>query len=281
MESEKNNINDNKISKEKYKLISIHKQYLDDSETYEYSTKYKNDNSEKNNSISDEFNQKFKKSIGFFPKKIFIEKPEPDEKNIKNRKYSMEEHLIIKDFVPQLKPIEIHLVPSKLCLNKKGFKDLNNNKLNQNNTFISCPDSEEESDIGLSPINNSPLNKTGNIKKTRKILKRLKSGNIQKVMSRNVIESNCNIFKDYLKFEFDSEKDSFILDDNLLLYDDNDFFNYNVTNIDEDNNNEKVKENNDENKKENELQNPVKNDRINSCSILDVLKNRINFDENI
>ena len=273
MESENNNINENSISKDKYKALSIHKQFLDDSETYDNSTKYKNDNSEKNNSISDVSNTKFKKSIGFFPKKIFIEKPELDEKKVNNRKYSMEEHLIIKDFVPQLKPIEIHLVPSKLYLNKKGFKD---NKLNLNNSFISCPNSEEESDICLSPINNLPLNKKGNIKKTRKILKRLKSGNIQKVMSKNVIESNCNIFKEYLKFEFDSEKDSFVLDDNLLLYDDNDFINYNMTNFEEEYNNENENKNNND-----EFRNSVKNDRINSCSILDVLKNRISFDETI
>ncbi len=272
MESEKKNINENTTSKDKYKAISIHKQFLDDSETYDNSTKYKSDNSEKNNSISDELNKKFKKSIGFFPKKIFIEKPELDEKKVNNRKYSMEEHLIIKDFIPKLKPIEIHLVPSKLCLNKKGFKDLKNNKLNLNNSFISCPNSEEESDISLFPINNSPLNKIGNIKKTRNILKRLKSENIQKVMSRNVIESNCNIFKEYLQFEFDSEKDSFVIDDNLLLYDDNDFINYN----EEEYNNEIDNKNNN-----NEFQNSVKKDRINSCSILDVLKNRISFDETI
>ena len=277
MESEKNNYENN--IKEKYKSNPIHKQYLDDSETYENSTKYKNDNSEKNNSISEELNKKFKKSIGFFPKKIFIEKPELDVKNANNRKYSMEEHLIIKDFVPQLKPIEIHLVPSKLCLNKKAFKDLKSHKLSQNNSFISCPNSEEESDTNLSPINNQPLNKNENIKKTRKILKRLKCVNIPKVMSKNVIESNCNIFKEQLKFEFDSEKDSFVLDDNLLIYDDNDFINYNMTNIEEEYNDQNENKNSNENKKENELQNTIKNDRINSCSILDVLKNGISFDE--
>ena len=63
--------------------------------------------------------------------------------NQKKRKYSFEEKLVIKkDFVPQLRPIEIHLVPSKLRLNKKGFKDLKCNKDNKillmsNNYFIS------------------------------------------------------------------------------------------------------------------------------------------------
>ena len=266
---------ENEIKKEKNKQIPIHKQYLDDSETYENSTKYKAENSEKNNSTSliEELSKDLKKSIGFFPKKIFIEKPEPEDKKINNRKYSMEQHLIIKDFVPQLRPIEIHSVPSKLKLNEKGFKDLKCNKdnkilLKSNNYFISCPNSEEESDNCLSSPNVSPLNKT--IKNTRKTLQKMKSGNLPKVMSRKLIESNCKLYKDDLNLEFDSEKDSLDLNDNLLLYDDNDFINYNMASFD-DNKNEIKKE-------EDHI---VRTNRINSCSILDVLKNRISFDETI
>ena len=189
----------------------------------------------------------------------------------------MEEHLIIKDFVPQLKPIEIHLVPSKLRLNKKGFRDLKCNKDNKillmsNNYFISCPNSEEESDNCLSSKNASPLNKKENIKKTRKILQKMKSGSLLKVMSRNLIESNCKLYKNDLNLEFDSEKDSIDLDDNLLLYDDNDFINYKMTSFEGENNQN-------ENKKEDE--HFVRNNRINSCSILDVLKNRLSIDETI
>ena len=275
---------DNKKSKEKTKqIITIHKQYLDDSETYENSTKYKTDNSEKNNSLIEELNKGLQKSIGFFPKKIYIEKPETDDSNKNKRKYSMEEQLIIKDFVPQLKPIEIHLVPSKLRLNKKGFRDLKCNKDNKillmsNNYFISCPNSEEESDICLSPEKNSPIDENANIKEIRKGLQKMKSGSLPKVMSRNVIESNCKLYKDDLKFENDLEKDSFDLEEdndndneNFLLYDDNDFLNYHMGSFDVEN----------ENKKENEGEHIFRNNRINSCSILDVLKNRISFDENI
>ena len=268
-------LENNKISKEKNKSIPIHKQYLDDSETYEYSTKYKTDNSEKNNSLIEEQNKALKKSIGFFPKKIYIEKPESDEKITNKRKYSLEEHLSIKDFVPQLRPIGINLVPSKLRLNKKGFKDLKCNKDNKillmsNNYFISCPNSEEESDICLSPPKTS--DKHADIKNTRKILQKMKSGNLPKVMSRNVIESNCKLYKDDLKFEFDSDKDSLEFDDNLLLYDDNDFINYNMNSFDVENENKKVNNNG---------EHVVRNNRINSCSILDVLKNRLSFDETI
>jgi len=271
----------NKIVKEKNKQIKIHKQYLDDSETYENSTKYKTDNSEKNNSFIEELNKGLKKSIGFFPKKIYLEKPENNENMANKRKYSMEEHLVIKDFVPQLRPIEIHLVPSKLRLNKKGFKDLKCNKDNKillisNNYFISCPNSEEESDVCLSPAKTSPLSKTTNIKNTRKILQKMKSGSLPKVMSRNVIESNCKLYKDDLKIEDESEKDSFELDDNLLLYDENDFINYNMTSFDVEN-----EKNKDENQKVNDGEHVVRNNRINSCSILDVLKNRLSFDDTI
>lgn len=283
MESEQTNNNKKKISKEKLKQIPINKQYLDDSETYEYSSKYKTENSDKNNSLIEDLDKNFKKSIGFFPKKIFIEKPDTEEKNANKRKYSLEQHLIIKDFVPQLRPIEIHLVPSKLRLNKKGFKDLKCNKDNKillmsNNYFISCPNSEEESDICVSPFKNNIKDKDVNIKNTRKILQKMKSGSLPKVMSRNLNESNYKLYKDNFNIDFDSEKDSFKMDDdddNLLLYDDNDFIKYN-TYMDDNGNN---KDKND--KKEKEGGNPIRNNRMNSCSILDVLKNRLSFDETI
>ena len=79
--------------------------------------------------------------------------------------------------MPKVKPIEIHLVPSKLMLNKKGFKDLKCNKDNKillmsNNYFISCPNSEEEeeeeSEIDFSP---QIKHKNEDIKSTRKNLK--------------------------------------------------------------------------------------------------------------
>ena len=273
MESEPTNNYEKKNIKEKIKQLPIHKQYLDDSETYEKSSKYKTDNSEKNNSLIEELNKGLKKSIGFFPKKIFIEKPEIEENNKNKRKYSMEQHLIIKDFVPHLKPIEIHLVPSKLKLNKKGFRDLKCNKDNKillmsNTYFISCPNSEEESDLCLSPLKNSSKDNDVNIKKTRQILQKMKSGSLPKVLSRNLIESN--LYKDDFKIEFDSDKDYFKIDDNdnILLYDDSDFFKYNLNDG-----------NNNDNIKGKEEENNVRNNRFNSCSILDVLKNRFSFDE--
>lgn len=257
---------------------------LDDSETYESSQKCKTDYSEKKSSI-DNLTKNLKKSLGFFSKNnLYMENLDSNLDNQIKRKYSMEEKLVIKkDFVPQLKPIEIHLVPSKLRLNKKGFKDLKCNKDNKillmsNNYFISCPNSEEEeeeeSEIYFEPEIN---NKNEDIKSTRKNLQKMKSGSLPKVLSRNLIESNCKMYKEDLKIDYDSDKEdsvdfkddiNYLNNDNLLLYDDNDFINYKMNQ-------------NEEDKKIKEGESSVRTNRINSCSILDVLKNRFSFDEPI
>jgi hypothetical protein len=260
MESEDNNINNN-CSKDKIKNIQAQKIYLDDSETNDNSTKYKTDNSDKNNSLIEEINKDLKQSLGFISKKNYIEKPEYEEKIINQRKYTIEECLIIKDFVPQLKPIEMHLVPSKLCLNKRVFGDLKNYKC-----FISCPNSEEESDGYLSLNKTSDNNPT--IKKTRHLFKEIKCKNIPKVMTKEIIESNSKLFQEDLNVDYDSDKGSLDLNNNCILYDDNDFINYNMTYIDIEN----------ENKKTNE-EHENKSNKNNSCSILDVLKNRLSFDD--
>ena len=198
------------------------------------------------------------------------------------RKYSLEEKLVIKkDFVPQLKPIEIHLVPSKLRLNKKGFKDLKCNKDNKillmsNNYFISAPNSEgeeeEESEIDFSP---QIKHKNEDIKSTRKNLQKMKSGSLPKVLSRKSLEHNCKMYKEEMKIDYESDNDSidfkntdnYLNNDNLLLYDDNDFINY------------KINENGEDNKEKDGEHNTVRTNRINSCSILDVLRNRFSFDD--
>ena len=267
-------------------------QFMDDSETNESSQKCKTEYSDKKSSI-DYLTINFKRSLGFFPKKNLY--MEDIDTNIydKKRKYSMEEKLVIKkDFVPQLRPIEIHLVPSKLRLNKKGFKDLKCNKDNKillmsNNYFISCPNSEEEEEE--SEIDFSPKKKSNkeNIKSTRKILHKMKSGTLPKVLSRNLIEPSCNIFKEEMKIDYESEKDSFeskedenyINNDNLLLYDDDDFIQYKKEEKDDED--KKEEKDDKKNKEEKDGKHNVRSNRINSCSILDVLKNRFSFDESI
>ena len=245
----------------------IHKINQEDSETYDSSLKTKTDSS-----TIERLSFNLQKSIGFFQKKIYIEEPEDDDTKNKTRKYSMDEELLIEDFVPKLRPIRIHLVPSKLCLNKKGFKDLKCNKNNKillesNNYYISCPNSEEESDIYLSP-EKPTLKINQNIKKTRNYLQRMKSCNIPKVFSKNSL-NNCKKYeKDINYFDNSSNNDSSNYDDNdnFDLYK-NDYISWN-------NKNEINQE------KEDEKDEGVKrNNRINSCSILDVLKSKLSFDK--
>ena len=262
-------------------------QVLDDSETYESSQKCKTDYSEKKSSF-DILTKNFKKSLGFFSKnKLYMESIDSNLATNVKRKYSLEEKLLLKkDFVPQLKPIEVHLVPSKLRLNKKGFKDLKCNKDNKillmsNNYFISCPNSEEEeeeeSDIEFSP---QKKNKNEDIKSTRKNLHKMKSGSLPKVLSRNLLEPNLKL-KEEMKFDYDSDKEdsidfkdnfNYVDNDKYFLYDENDFTNYKINEKEEDKK---------ENKESKEGHSSVRTNRINSCSILDVLKNRFSFDDKI
>ena len=285
MEFKKNHkLKNIQIQESKLNTPQIPIQILDDSETYESSQRCKTDYSEKKSSI-DYLTQNLKKNLGILSKKnLYMKEIDSNLYTKKKRKYSLEEKLVIKkDFVPQLRPKEIHLVPSKLCLNKKGFKDLKCNKDNKillmsNNYFISCPNSEQEEEEEESEIDFSSelKNKNEDIKSIRKNLQKMKSGSLPKVLSRNLIEPNSKMYKEAIKIDYESDNDDsfdfkndedYLNNDNLLLYDDNDFINYKI----------EQDKNKGEDKKEGEHN--VRNNRINSCSILDVLKNRFSFDE--
>lgn len=260
------------------------KQHLDlDSDTYENSKKeYMLDHP---NTINAKL---FKKSIDFFPKKMNIE--ELEEYEYKKRKYSLQKNLKIKGFVPQLKPIKVYMIPSKLRLNQKGFKDLKRNKnnkilLNAKKYFISCPNLEdEESDknnslkdincfseklSGLSSSNNKEYGGDGyekkeNINITRCILDNIKKTNIPKVNSKINNNTLKKKYKNEYNLAYSSESD---------LYD-----------IDE-LNNDSILENKNENKCENknETINEEKNNkgrnRFYSVSILDVLQKHYKLED--
>ena len=201
-----------------------------------------NSNSMKDNN-SNEDNSKYKKSIDFFPKKMKIE--EPNKNEYKQRKFSDENHLLIKGFVPKLKPIEINIVPSKLTLNKNNFKELKYNKnnkivLNLNKNFSSCPNTEdEESDENISFKDISILNE--------------KENNDNKVKTIN----NIALKKKYdLELDYSSESD---------LYDNDEIKHYSV------NENKDILEKEVGNKNR---------DRFNSWSILDVLQKKYIEHEN-
>jgi hypothetical protein len=233
--------------------------------------KYKEENyldSETNsNSIKDNISNKdnskekfYKKSIDFFPKTMNIE--ELNKNEYKQRKFSNENHLLIKGFVPKLKPIEINIVPSKLRLNKKCFKDLQYNKnnkieLNSNKYFSSYPNTEDEESDEYFPNNDISIiiKKENNdkIKDKRKILQKVKNRNIPKVKTINNIAKK----KKYdLELDYSSESD---------LYDNDEIKHYSV------NENKDILEKEVGNKNR---------DRFNSWSILDVLQKKYIEHEN-
>ena len=205
-----------------------------------------------------------KKSFDHFPKNMDIEEPNSIT-NIK-RKCTMEvdNSSSIKNFVPRLKPIEIHIVPSKLRLNKKGFKDLKRNKdnkilLNINKYYISCPE-DEESDKNYSSKEVSPFSnkKNENIstKKmnfTRKILEQTKNeNNMHKVNSINSF-SKKNKYESELNLGYSSGS--------------------NLYEIDELDNDSLI-----ENKEKIESNNSHRN-RFNSWSILDILQKKYKLED--
>lgn len=186
-----------------------------------------------------------KKSITSFPSKIFLD---DSKNNIPKRKYTLEPSLCIKDFVPHPKPLEIHFVPSKLRLNKKGFKDFKINQSNQilldsNKYYISCPESENsDSSDSDEYINLKSKNTMKDMRKNMMIEKK----NIPKVLSKEIVH------KKGLKIN-DEEKS----------YDESDLYSNEDDNYDDFvlsgmNDNDHPRE--------------VREKRLNSCSILQILE---------
>ena len=215
---------------------------------------------------------KYKRSVDFFPKKMEIDEIEEDYSKRRNTVSMCGK---IKNFVPQLKPIKIGIVPSKLRLNKIGFKDLQCNKNNKvllyaNKYFISCPNIQDEEfqdeieyenlrfydKINVNYSNEINIeNKTDDINQTRKNLFKTKKINLPKVGST---------IKPHFKNKYNKElnigcsSDSDLYDVDLSI---NDSINDNI----DDNFNINNNSDNDNNKKR---------DRYNSWSILDVLQKK-------
>lgn len=233
------------------------------------------------------------------------------------RKYTMEPHIFRKEFVPVLKPIEIHLVPTKLILNKEDFKHSRKNKNKEEP--ISCPCSEDEklideelnfsdisdiSDISELSIKNTNDTENG-LKELRKNFIKLRNGLIHKVKTRTTIKTIKH--KISKKFDFENsdieenksengdlnEDKGNISSDSDLYNDNNIFINYSIKPY---NNKElrlkPIKSNkvvthfnfiNDDkfnisDGDDNNLSLKKRN-RINSMSILDTLKNRLKIDK--
>ena len=175
-----------------------------------------------------------------------------------SKKNKSDENIILKkEFIPRIKPKEIHLVPSKLKLNTKSPK-YNKVFSETNNCFVSCPNSEDESYDDDDDTDSSPKisnNRISSLKSTRKSLQKMKSGTLTKIQSRNLIKSNCKMLKADMEIYSDLSEldDSFELkEDDYCIYGDNNLYNSDKKDI----------------------------KRPRSYSILEVLKNEFNLDDN-
>ena len=175
-----------------------------------------------------------------------------------SKKNKSDENIILKkEFIPRIKPKEIHLVPSKLKLNTKSPK-YNKVFSETNNCFVSCPNSEDESYDDGDDTDSSPKisnNIISSLKSTRKSLQKMKSGTLPKIQSRNLIKSNCKMLKADMEINSDLSEldDSFELkEDDYCIYGDNNLYNSDKKDI----------------------------KRPRSYSILEVLKNEFNLDDN-
>ena len=156
------------------------------------------------NHLYNEYIYSHKRKNSFdFTQKYSIKDSEEGKRTLK-RKYTIENYLSIKGFVPTLKPIERKISPSKLILNKKDKTHFHFHKknLNGNSNFISCPNSEEEVDSEFNSSQNMLFfhpkidnNRNSNeilidnlrkpsIKDARKNLHRTKTKNNKKSYSR-------------------------------------------------------------------------------------------------
>ena len=264
--NEKENNNNNPINTN----IKSKKKETLDSETCENS-----------NSDNDKIKIKqYKKSVDFFPKKMEIDGIKED---ITKRRNTISLCGKIKNFVPQIRPIKINIIPSKLRLNKIGFKDLKCNKNNKvllyaNKYFISCPNIQDEEDndeienlrfydkINVNSSNEiNTDSKNEDMHQTRKNLQKVKNKNIPKVGSVNNPHLR-NKYNKELNIGCSSDSDLYDIDESI-----NDSINENI----EDNYkinfvNNNIEDNNNNNKKR---------DRYNSWSILDVLQRKNKLDE--
>ena len=171
-----------------------------------------------------------------------------------------------KNFVPKLKPKKIHLVPSKLRLDEKGFKDFKMNKTNKtliltHNYWYSCPNSEEEgSETYFSSQEIINRKKRHYIELFRKKLTNIKIKNLARIKPKSLVKSNKKI---YIKNKLFADELSD--DDNSLERKEGNFL------PDVQNEFDQTQLKNNDNK--------VNYYRFNSCTILDILKSKYSLNE--
>ena len=254
-------LNKNELSKNNPKNLEIKKKQNTDSETCENS-----------NSENIKIKKHYKRSVDLFPKKMEIDEIKEDFSKRRNT-------ISIKgNYVPQIRPIKVDIIPSKLRLNKLGFKDLKCNKNNKvllyaNKYFISCPnikdgeynDENDYENLQFKDKENMDLNsskenyienKNEDITQTRKNLEKTKK-NIPKVYSVNNPHLK-NKYNKELNIGYSSESDFDESLNNSINENAEIKFEININNTDEIN---------------------KKRDRYNSWSILEVLQKKNKLDE--
>ena len=183
-------------------------------------------------------NHKEDKNIFFYGKTYLEESGEDDYSKIQipiKKLYSFKKDKKENNFVPKPKPLEIHFIPSKLQLNPCSVK---NKKYS-----CSCPNTQDSSSDFISCDEDR-------LKDLRKKLQNLKS-TVPKTFSKAVVNNN--------NFEF--ENDDYKNEDGIDIYSGSEN-EYEIDNL------KFVKgENNNNNGK--------RNFRFNSCSILQILQNKI------
>ena len=171
-----------------------------------------------------------------------------------------------KNFVPKLKPKKIHLVPSKLRLDEKGFKDFKMNKTNKtliltHNYYNSYTNSEEEgSETYFSSQEIINRKKRHYIELFRKKLTNIKIKNLARIKPKSLVKSNKKI---YIKNKLFADELSD--DDNSLERKEGNFL------PDVQNEFDQTQLKNNDNK--------VNYYRFNSCTILDILKSKYSLNE--
>ena len=265
-------LNKNELSKKSLMNSEAKSKQNIESETCE------NSNSENTQIKKQKPKKHHKRSVDFFPKKMEIDEIDEDFSKRRNT-------ISIKgNYVPQIKPIKIDVIPSKLRLNKLGFKDLKCNKNNKvllyaNKYFISCPNIKDEEyndendyenlqyydndkNINLNLSKDNCTQNNEDMTQTRKKLEKEKKS-IPKVYSVN----NPHLKNKYNKelnigYYSDSDFDE-SLNDSI---NENDEIKFELNLDDKDN-----KNNNDEINK--------KRERYNSWSILEILQKKNKLDE--
>ena len=234
--------------------------------------KYSYKNIDSNNPIekltTNKFNLKKQKhsinKVFFFP--LDSSKNHKGKRNslLKKRKYTMEQEITscITCFVPKLKPIKTKLVPSKFYLNGKKFDEKSK----------SCPcsdledeedndeEEEEAEDEEISSKNTKP-----SIKNTRRDLEKIKSNKLIKAISKQALTSkNTKSIGERILFEEEGED---IFPEIEPFEDMTPKCDYNIKNF-------KILAS--EQIRWNNVNNSVKvvRKRVNSLSIIDVLKSR-------